>query len=120
VDEGLGRKAIKTHEYVNHAAVGQNVLVADRVELPVERHRAPAIGAIRNFILLEKIGFAAGFVALPDFSAKGILARPFEAGCGFGSIVHWLGHQTEGRDLDGHLGTPVWFNGELCSASHRS
>ena len=54
LNERIHREAIETNENIDHAAVGETDVVVDGIELAVEGHLLPALGAFRLYRLLKE------------------------------------------------------------------
>ena len=73
--EGRRREAAEAHEDVHDAAVREDDVIVDLVQLRVERHRGGAVGAGRRFSRLEVRRCTAQLMTRPDLGI-GPLERP--------------------------------------------
>ena len=67
MNEGCSLKAIEAQKDVHHATVGNVVLVANRVKLPIEQHGLPATRAFRYLFWLQQFRLAAKPMPRSDF-----------------------------------------------------
>jgi hypothetical protein len=94
LDERLSREAVETDEDVDNPAVGEDELVVNRVELPVEGCRLAAAWADGNLGCLEIGRRPTEFVSGTDLGVG-----PLEGRKGRSFFVERLGHEPERRDL---------------------
>src|SRR3954451_13821097 len=87
-------EVVVAQEHVDHAGIRDDQVIADGVELAIERHLLATVRTVRRGVLLQPGRRAAKAMTVAD-----LIGRPRKAEESFGLAGDWLSAQAKFRDL---------------------